>query len=247
MTGLALLIGGDRSDMVPIPAGVSVLGGGLGEGLEGPTLYENKAFSIDRYEVTNRQYTDFVTATGHRAPMFADEPDLNQPAQPVTGVSWDDANEYCRWAGKRLPTEVEWESAARGQDGRTYPWGNSAASGRAWLSGEAPVRVSAYPADKSVWGVRDMAGNVAEWVQDTSRAWGGICGKPRNPALCSLPGGVASPTDLPLDQTEACAFIKGNSFAGLPHMTASSNRMWDYADSVADFVGFRCAKDGVGG
>ncbi len=126
---------------------------------------------------------------------------------------------------------------------RTYPWGDDYRPEYAHLSGETPVDVSAFPLDQSPWGVRDMAGNVAEWVFDHSRAYGGVCGKPRNPELCQLPGGVSSPEDLPASLTQPCAFIKGNSFAGRPHMTAASNRMWDYTDAVAEFVGFRCARD----
>jgi len=239
--GLALLSG--ARDMVPIPASVAVLGGGLGLGLPGPTLYRVKAFRIDRFEVTNAQYAAFVVATGHRPPAFADDPEFNRPDQPVTGVSWEDARAYCAWAGKRLPTEIEWETAARGVQERTYPWGNDYHPQYAHLSGETPVAVSAFPSDQSPWGVRDMAGNVSEWVFDHSRAYGGVCGKPRNPELCQFPGGASSPEDLPTVLTQPCAFIKGNSFAGRPHMTPANNRMWDYADAVAEFVGFRCARD----
>ncbi|RMF89553.1 MAG: formylglycine-generating enzyme family protein, partial [Nitrospinota bacterium] len=82
------------------------------------------AFYIDKYEVTNRLYQRFVEATGHRKPEYWGDSDLNGPEQPVVGVSWYDAKAYCEWAGKRLPTEAEWEKAARGTDGRTYPWGN---------------------------------------------------------------------------------------------------------------------------
>jgi len=242
LLALTFLPGKGPADMVKIPRTFAILGGGLGLGLAGPAIYDTSGFSIDRFEVTNRDYDAFVRKTGHRPAMFADELDLNQPEQPVTGVSWYDATAYCDWVGKRLPSEIEWEIAARGRDARPYPWGETEPGNKAWLKGNTPVSVGAFAQDQSVWGVRDMAGNVSEWVADTSRAYGGICGKPRNPALCQLPGGVASPADLPLEMTEPCAFIKGNSFAGMAHMTLLSNRMWDYSNSVADFVGFRCAR-----
>ncbi len=88
--------------------------------------------------------------------------------------------------------------------------------------------------------MRDMAGNVTESTVGSNRAYGGSCGKRRNPASCCLPGGVASPEDLPKAMTKSCAFNKGNRFAGQAYVTLASNRIWDYSDSVADFVGFRC-------
>lgn len=82
------------------------------------------AFYIDRQEVTNQAYRTFVGATGHPAPTFWNSPrHLADPVQPVVGVSWYDAQAFCVWQGKRLPTEAEWEKAARETDGRRYPWG----------------------------------------------------------------------------------------------------------------------------
>ena len=85
-----------------------------------------KPFYIDRYEVTNRQYQAFVKVTGHNAPggWNGTHYPEGQGDYPVTGMTWQDAKAYAEWAGKRLPTEMEWEKAARGADGRLYPWGN---------------------------------------------------------------------------------------------------------------------------
>jgi formylglycine-generating enzyme required for sulfatase activity len=123
------------------------------------------AFYIDRYEVTNAQYAQFLKETGHREPKYWHRQLLNGPHQPVVGVGWADAEAYGQWAGKRLPTEEEWEKAARGTDGRTWPWGNTpdnaVYNGRVQGRG-APVDVGSFPKGDSAYGVSDMAGNVWE-------------------------------------------------------------------------------------
>ena len=132
-----------------------------------------EGFYIDRYPVTNRQYQVFITATGREPPSTWEGAEYppDQDDFPVTGVTGWDVEAYCAWAGKRLPTEDEWEKAARGTDGRLFPWGNQ------WISGACrmdearspgdsfgPVPVGRYPRDASPYGVMDMAGNVEEWV-----------------------------------------------------------------------------------
>jgi iron(II)-dependent oxidoreductase len=128
------------------------------------------AFYIDRYEVTNGQYQKFVVATHHRRPASWKSRLLNAPNQPVVGIGWPDARAYARWAGKRLPSEEEWEKAARGTDGRFWPWGNRPSSeyynGRAQGS-FAPVAVGSFPAGASPYGAMDMAGNVYEMTTGT--------------------------------------------------------------------------------
>jgi len=81
------------------------------------------SYLIDKYEVSNKDYGEFIKATGHPAPAYWDDPRLNKPQQPVVGVNWIDAKTYCEYRGKRLPTEAEWEKAARGPNGNLYPWG----------------------------------------------------------------------------------------------------------------------------
>ena len=128
-------------------------------------------FYIDKYEVTNAQYKQFMDETGHKAPMYWDDEGFNQSNQPVVGVIWHDAVAYCKWAGKRLPTEAEWEKAARGVDGRIYPWGNEWDSSKCnSYRGDDGYQYTApvgrFPAGASPYGVMDMAGNALEWVAD---------------------------------------------------------------------------------
>ena len=164
-------------EMVTIPSGPFVRGTTSGGFDEQPqrTIYVD-TFSIDRYEVTNHQYQQFVAATGHRKPgppsRYAKSIGrMRGTNQPVVYVSWDDASDYCRWKGKRLPTEAEWEKAMRGTDARLWPWGNQEKpNGANWArvqdGHEVSARVGSFPTDKSPYGVMDGAGNVMEWVAD---------------------------------------------------------------------------------
>lgn len=260
--GAYFVIAPNVSGMVRIAAGDATLGYVYYTGLYGPMPYAVEGFWIDKFEVTNAQYAIFVEKTGHDPAAFVEDVEFNQPQQPVTGVQYGDAVGYCAWAGKRLPTEIEWEKAARGTKGQLYPWGQEMDGKKAHLVGTAPVSIERFENDKSPYGVRAMAGNVSEWVSDLRAAHGGVCRDnditPRRATLemrallaqlKAANGGVlpelcATPTAI--DQTtpsEPCAYIKGNNWDGRPHMTVSSNRMWDYTNSYAEFVGFRCAKD----
>ena len=128
----------DRS-VVAIAAGDFVMGSDAGRSDERPqhSVYLD-AYEIDRYEITNAQYRRFLQVTGRKAPLYWAENEYpsGQADYPVVGVSWENADAYCQWAGKRLPTEAEWEKACRGSDGRLYPWGN------AWEPKRANVDVS---------------------------------------------------------------------------------------------------------
>jgi formylglycine-generating enzyme required for sulfatase activity len=156
----------DVGEMVTISAGEFTVGSDEPGAL--PKRRVNlPAFRIDKYEVTNAQYRQFVEETGRKAP-WGTYP-AEQADYPATGVSWEDANAYCRWAGKRLPAEIEWEKAARGTDGRLYPWGDVWRDGIANTSeagADGPRPVGSYPDGASPYGVEDMAGNVWEWVND---------------------------------------------------------------------------------
>ncbi|MFN8457216.1 MAG: SUMF1/EgtB/PvdO family nonheme iron enzyme, partial [Anaerolineae bacterium] len=124
-------------------------------------------FWLDEYEVTNAQYAKFLAETKQKAPMTW--PDGKMPAEkedfPVQGVTWDMAAAYCGWANKRLPSEAEWEVAARGSDGRLFPWGNDQKAVK--LPQSDTYKVGSKPTNQSAFGAFDMAGNVWEWVGDT--------------------------------------------------------------------------------
>jgi serine/threonine-protein kinase len=164
---------------VLIPAGPFTRGSARGSDDERPVRVTTlPAFRIDRTEVTRGMYARCVAA--HKcAPLSIDSMDLSsEPELPVTDVTWHEARAYCVFAGGRLPSENEWEKAARGSDGREFPWGNDVDCSRAnWGNFEnegpcagrtpgKPVVVGSYPRGASPFGVLDMAGNVWEWVAD---------------------------------------------------------------------------------
>ncbi|HXU62677.1 MAG TPA: SUMF1/EgtB/PvdO family nonheme iron enzyme [Polyangia bacterium] len=162
-------------DRVVVPGGPFTQGSTRGEEDERPARKVTlKPFAIDRTEVTRAAYAQCVEAAKCRAPAAA-EGDANLP---ITGVDWNDAQAYCKFAGGRLPTEAEWEKAARGTDGRDYPWGNEVDCSKAnWGSFEGegpcagknpghPVAVGSYPSGASPYGALDLGGNVWEWVAD---------------------------------------------------------------------------------
>ncbi|MCB9079313.1 MAG: SUMF1/EgtB/PvdO family nonheme iron enzyme, partial [Anaerolineaceae bacterium] len=125
-----------------------------------------KAFWLDQHETTNAQYAEFLADTGgeHPESWIGGNIPTDQEDFPVSGVSWDEAAAYCTWAKKRLPTEAEWEVAARGSEGRLFPWGDNFRAVELPRSGT--YKVGGKPTNQSPFGVFDMAGNVWEWVDD---------------------------------------------------------------------------------
>ena len=134
------------------------------------------AYEISRYEITNAQYRAFVEATDRPTPRghngeetWADET-LNGDTQPVVGVTWFDAQAFAEWIGGSLPTEAQWERAARGAEGRTYPWGNTPPKARQHANFarryNRPIPVGQFPKGESPNGIADLAGNVWEWCLD---------------------------------------------------------------------------------
>lgn len=158
------------SGMVYVSGGEFIMGNDAGNVYEKPAHKVTvKPFFLDMYEVTCEDYEKFINATGRNAPpKWVDKHyPANTARWPVTGVSWDDAYAYARWAGKRLPSEEEWEFAARGSDGRRYPWGNEWKLGFANMDATSlghMADVGAYSAGTSPFGTFDMVGNAWEWT-----------------------------------------------------------------------------------
>ncbi|MBI3605412.1 MAG: formylglycine-generating enzyme family protein [Nitrospirae bacterium] len=178
--------GKDDSEMVKIPAGPFIMGSDEQDGKIGIDVGVDEVprhrvnlpdFYIDRLEVTNRQYEMFVKAAGHRVPSEPRFPSYfqwkdghapeGQENYPVSYVDFSDASSYCLWRGKRLPTEEEWEKAARGTDGRKWPWGNhfdpkKCNTDDSRLQWTLPV--GSLPGGASPYGIMDMCGNLSEWT-----------------------------------------------------------------------------------
>lgn len=172
----------DRSVLVEVPGGTFSMGANNGLANEKPLHSVTLGtYYIGKCEVTNEQFRRFVRATGHQAAgNWEDYAERWGEKAPVVEVSWNDATAYCRWAGLRLPTEAEWEWAARGPQGRTYPWGESFDNWRIVCStnsggsrevGGQPKAVGSLPDGASWCGALDMTGNVCEWCSSRYRPY----------------------------------------------------------------------------
>jgi formylglycine-generating enzyme required for sulfatase activity len=164
----------DGAEMVWVSPGTFRMGAKDGEEDEQPVhrVRLTSGFWIYRTEITTEQWERFLRAhPRHQRPKYAHEARLMRPEQPAVAISWNDARAYCRWARVRLPTEAEWEYAARGTDGRRYPWGNGEPDGTLAVFYRSiglghPESVGGRAAGASPFGVLDMAGNVWEWCTD---------------------------------------------------------------------------------
>lgn len=187
-------IAAESTSMIEIPGGLFRMGSDIGHADERPVHEVNlPTFFIDRTPVTNAQFAEFLNSRGPRGPRGPsvvgyfdindrdarihrlDGPWIPHPGyelHPVVEVSWRGAREYCSWLGKRLPSEAEWEKAARGVDGRKYPWGPAPPDNtraRFGVGYNATVPVGSYPKGTSPYGVLDMSGNVWHWVSSLYR------------------------------------------------------------------------------
>lgn len=226
----------NTTDMVMIPKGEFTMGG-KSHSDELPHQVVLDGYYIDTYEVSNAKYRAFMKATGHPAPAYWDDPRLNKPGQPVVGVNWYDANAYCEWAGKRLPTEAEWEHAAKGPDGGHFPWGHSVDPTKANYGQNVgkTMPVNSYPEGVSHFGVYNMAGNVFEWVSD----W-------YDPNYFRV-----SPAFNPQGPSDGYNFanqgpvkvLKGGSWLAPETSLHTSHRFWNQPEnnSYGVGLGFRCA------
>jgi sulfatase modifying factor 1 len=164
-----------RNDVVAVPAGWFWMGSEEGEQDEKPMhRVWLDSFFIDRFPVTNAQYSLFLTETGYERPLYWNDGKCNDPHQPVAGITWADAVAYCSWRSKKegamftLPTEAQWEKAARGDDKRKYPWGNQTPDNKRAPTGilDKMPNVGACELGRSPYGVSDLVGNVWNWCLD---------------------------------------------------------------------------------
>lgn len=228
-------------EMVRIPKGEFVMGSSDHMD-ETPHNVVLDSYLIDQYEVSNNQYRQFMKATGHAAPAYWDDPRLNKPNQPVVGVNWFDATAFCSWKGKRLPTEAEWERAAKGPEGDLhYPWGHKLTPELANYGQNVGKTkpVDAYPEGVSGFGVYNMAGNVFEWVSD----WYQRDYYKESPAL--NPQGPKEGYNWA--NQGPVRTLRGGSWLAPATSLHTSHRFWNQPEnnSYGVGLGFRCAKSAV--
>jgi len=230
--------GSSKYSMVFIPAGAFIQGtsrGGFNEKPERTVWLDD--YWIDRFEVTNVEYMKFVDAMGHRKPgppsRYAKRlAQLRGDYQPITYVSWHDADAYCRWVRKRLPTESEWEKAMRGTDGRLLPWGHSPRPFKANLGGsedgfEATAQGGSFPQDRSPYGVHDGLGNLMEWVEDWYR---------------EQPNGPANSIQTNVADRGGYKTLRGSGYTSFGSDIRLTNRSFMVPNFRDETIGFRCVR-----
>lgn len=238
----------DGAEMVLVPAGPFTMGG-EGRGIdedrsEAPAhQVDLPAFYLDKCEVTTVQYAAFLNATGSLVdgeghPLVWESlylplerhdgqwrPKAGREQHPMVCVTWYGAMAYAQWAGKRLPTEAEWEKAARGTDGRKFPWGNDFDPGRFWLGQDEMHPVGTKPAGASPYGALDMAGNAWEWTSSL---------------FLSYPYDARDGREDPGAPGRRVA--RGGSWVGEPYIATATYRFRPEPGFAHAYLGFRCAK-----
>jgi formylglycine-generating enzyme required for sulfatase activity len=225
--------------MVEIPAGE------FGMGIDGMQALEDEkpshrpwldTYAIDLHEVTTAQYAAFLSSNDRPRPWQWETVNLaDHGDRPVIGVDWFDAEAYCRWKGGRLPTEAEWEKAARGTDGRLYPWGNQAPSkdvanfglGARFTYTQVLFPVRSHEEGRSPFGLYHMAGNVYEWVKDWYQGNYYEISPPQNPQGPEL---------------GEFKVLRGGSWSDLPKYLLTYSRFKLPPETRNSYVGFRCAR-----
>ncbi|HYM12139.1 MAG TPA: bifunctional serine/threonine-protein kinase/formylglycine-generating enzyme family protein [Bryobacterales bacterium] len=225
--------------MLLVAAGAFTFGSNTPESANPPQIISLVDFYIDQTEVSNAAYKQFCDATGHAppdAPPWEASYFLSKPDYPVVNVSLEDAQAFAAWAGKRIPSEREWEKAARGSDARTYPWGDSPPSGQAGLANmegradgyENTAPVSAFAEGRSPWGAFNLAGNVWEWTADPYPV---------------TPKEIADMNKLLPSVGPAWRVIKGGNFTSPELWLRAYMRRGFPAAGHSPYIGFRCVKD----
>ena len=227
----------DGMQSMYVPAGTFTMGNESGNNDEKPVheVYLD-AFWIDQTEVTNAMYAQCVAATTCQPPAsaasYTHTPYYGNPefdTYPVVYVSWSQAQAYCQWAGRRLPTEAEWEKSARGTDGRTYPWGNAVPESK-YLNFRGEFgdmsAVGSYPAGVSPYGALDMAGNVIEWVASLHLAYPyeAVDGREN------------------MDTPNGRFVIRGGAWGDFDSYVYAAHRDWLNQMDTGYYLGFRCAR-----
>jgi formylglycine-generating enzyme required for sulfatase activity len=228
-----------------VPGGPFTMGSNNGMPDEKPIhTVDLPAFYMDKYEVTNARYKACVdvgvcqvpanTGAGFHSGAYGTYGDQQFDNYPVIWVDWNRANTYCAWRGARLPAETEWEKAARGTDGRKYPWGDGIDPTFANYGSHVPdiyggvfgktTAVGTYPAGQSPYGIYDMAGNVWEWTADWYDVYPG-----GDPAINGAAG------------QEAYRVLRGGAWSDDPELLRSTFRGGNNPDTTVNYIGFRCA------
>ncbi len=237
------------------------------------------AYLIDKYPVTNAEYKKFIESDGYNQKVFWSDAGWQYISQsndlenddldnilngendcPVVNISWYEAEAFAKWAEKRLPTEAEWEKAARGTDGRIYPWGNMFEKTNlncAEAKNEKPTPVTKYPQSQSLYGCFDMAGNVWEWTADWYDSQYYSCAPkkdPQGPKDAEVNPYYGQPEEVGISiydlrpstgskTLSGCKVLRGGSWngSGVVHVRCT-NRDYDEPTYKNDTIGFRCAK-----
>ena len=226
----------DGMVMVYVPKGVFTMGSILGDQDEQPVHYVDvDAFWIDQTEITKTMYAKFDSS-------------MSPGPGPAQHVTWEQAAAYCAWAGGRLPTEAEWEKAARGPERRVFPWGGQSPTGDLANFADASSNldwadltvddgyrtiapVGSFPAGTSSYGALDMAGNVSEWVSDWYAETYAI---------------AADPIKNPQGPEEGdFRVLRGGSYYSNSFGIRSADRSWYIPDGSTDYIGFRCVKSSI--